>query len=233
MSTTFRKTAALVWTQDPAPVMLRRASAVALASDTGLALRSIQGYAFETVPPALNLRNIQGYAFESVNTALPVNVTGDVALYNLINNNRKVSMTFSSSNTTLGTSTALAQPDANGHNTSVSLTANASSGYGGSMTFYYLRRPMSDLGPASISLGTIAANTTIHAMLATINSKYSWNLTANDVLDGVVKAGDVSITLTAAAGAYLFVPGTQTVVGIHQALSTALVTTALSGFDHA
>lgn len=233
MSTSIRKTAAVVWTQDPSPVVLRKANAVAFSSDAGLTLRNIQGYAFQTVPPGLVLRNIQGYAFETPATALPLNKTGDLALYDLINSNRKVSMTFSASNTSLGTPTAMAQPDASGHNTTVSLAALSNSGYSGSIVFNYKRRPITDAISGSISLGTIASNTTVSAMLPTINSKYGVNLTAQDIVDGPVNAGATYIPLIVASGSWLFLPGTAVAAGIVQDLATATPATALSGFDNA
>lgn len=231
MSTTFRKTAGLVWTQDPAAVVVRKVSAVAFANDVGLTLRNIQGYAFEIVPPSVTLRSFQGYAFETALQAIPMSKTGDLSMYDLINNNRSVTTTFSATNTTLGSPTALSQPDANGHNTSVVLSAKPGFGYAGSITFYYKRRPISDLSPASLSLGTIAADTSIHALLATINSKYGWSITAQDVVDAPVSAGALGVILNAADASWLFIPGTQITVGQHTSLSAAVSNQALAGFD--
>lgn len=233
MATTIRKATAIQLVRDNSTANVRRAAAVAYTSDVGENLRQIVGYAFETIPGSEVVRSIAGYAFENAPRTIPMSKTGDLSMYDLINNNRIVSTVFSTSNTTLGTPTALSQLDTNGHNTSVSLTAKNGSGYSGSITFYYLRRPIGDLNPTSLSLGTISVDTTIYAVLATINSKYSWNLSQSDVVDGIVKAGAQGITLTAASGSYLFVPGSQVIVGLHTALSSAVATTALTGFQNA
>lgn len=233
MTTNIRKATAVQLVQDPSTVNVRKASAVAFVSDVGVQLRQITGYAFESPAPGMQLRQIAGYAFETPQAAVPVSKTGDLALYDLINNNRLVSTVFSASNTTLGTPSALGSPDANGHNTSVTLTAKPGSGYSGSTTFYYKRRPISDLNPGSVSLGTIASDTTVWALLPTINSKYGWNLTQSDVVNAAVKAGAMSLPLVAGSSSYQFTPGSTTGVGVQNALSTAVATKALSGFDAA
>jgi hypothetical protein len=235
MTTTIRKATAVQLVQDPSTVNVRKASAVAFVSDAGMQLRQITGYAFETPAPGMQLRQIVGYAFETPKPGMPLSKTGDLALYDLINGNRVVSTLFSASNTTLGTPTALGSPDANGHNTSVSLTAKAGSGYSGSTTFYYLRRPLTDAIAVgqSISLGTIASATTVWAMLATINTKYGLNLVQQDVVNNPVPAGATAIVLTVAPGSYLFVPGSQSVVGIQTQLSSAVAQPYLKGFDNA
>lgn len=233
MTTNIRKATAVQLVQDPSTVNVRKASAVAFVSDVGLQLRQITGYAFESPGPGLQLRQIAGYVFETPQVGVPVSKTGDLALYDLINGNRVVSTVFSASNTTLGTPTALGSPDANGHNTSIRLTAKAGSGYSGSTTFYYKRRPLSDLNPGSVSLGTIAADTTVWALLATINSKYGWNLVQQDVVNATVKAGTTVLPLIAASGSYQFVPGTTAGVGVQPALSSAVTNTQLLGFNSA
>ena len=232
MSTTFRKTAAIVWTQDPSPLAIRKANALAFASDVGLTLRNIHGYAFETVPPGMILRNIHGYAFERAPLPLPLNVTGDLALYQLINNNVKpgIGVTWSASNSTLGTPAADSTYGTT--NTRISITAGSNSGYGGSVNLFYTRRPITDAITGSVSLGTIASDTTVVAMLPTINSKYGLNLTAQDVVDGVVKAGATFVTITIASGSWVFLPGSTVAAGNVQSLSSMQVT-ALPGFDDA
>lgn len=233
MSTTFRKTAAIVWTQDPSPLAIRKASALAFASDVGLTLRNIQGYAFETVPPGMILRNVHGYAFERAPLPLPLNVTGDLALYQLINDNVKpgIGVTWSASNSTLGTPATDSTYGTT--NTRISITAGSNSGYGGSVNLFYTRRPITDAITGSVSLGTIASDTTVVAMLPTINSKYGLNLTAQDVVDGVVKAGATFVTITIASGSWVFLPGSVVAAGQVQSLATATPVVDLLGFDNA
>src|SRR6185312_6282020 len=136
MSTTFRKTSAVVWTQDPSPIAVRKTHALAFASDVGLTLRNIQGFAFERAP-----------------LAIPVNVTGDLALYTLINNNRKpgVSISWSASNSALGT--PVADNTYGTTNTRISLSAKSNSGYNGSVNLFYTRRSITDAVLGSVSLG--------------------------------------------------------------------------------
>lgn len=208
----------------------RRVTATVIAPDQGGIVRKVQGFAFEAAPPAGVVRKLQGFAFESIKKALPLTVTGDLALYGLINNNSYYT-SWSASNSTLGTPVAdTSKPNAN---TRVNLAAKVASGYSGNINLYYNRQPFSSLTSASISLGTIAADTTVWALLATINSKYSCNLTQQDVVNGTVKAGALSVLLTAAAGSWLFQPGTQVLVGQQIALSAATPVTALSGFASA
>jgi len=233
MSTNIRKASAIQLVQDPNPITVRRVSAVAFSSDVGATVRAIQGYAFETPPAGGTLRAIQGYAFETVPAAIPTSKTGDLLMYDLINSNRQVTTVFSASNTTLGAPTALGTPDARGHNTSVTLSAKSGSGYSGSTTFYYTRRPIGDLNPASLSLGSIPSATTVWALLATINTKYGWNLTQSDVLNTAVPANATSLPLTAGPNSYLFVPGSVVGIGVQWALASVVTATALSGFDNA
>lgn len=233
MSTTFRKTSAVVWTQDPSPIAVRKTHALAFASDVGLTLRNIQGFAFETVPPGMTLRNIQGFAFERAPLAIPVNVTGDLALYTLINNNRKpgVSITWSASNSALGT--PVADNTYGTTNTRISLSAKSNSGYNGSVNLFYTRRSITDAVLGSVSLGTISSATTVVSMLPTINSKYGLNLTAQDVVDGPVAAGATFITLTIASSSWVFLPGSVVAVGIVTSLASATPVVDLLGFDNA
>lgn len=204
MSTSFRKVTAVQWVKDSTATTFRGSRAVAFASDNSLVLRNIQGFAFESPLPQLVLRNLQGYAFQRAKLALPLSVTGDQALYQLINNNSKYN-SWSASNSTLGTPAASsAQPNAN---TVVNLAALSASGYGGNIDLYYNRRPLSDAFPNQLALTPPGSNSTIYNQLSMINSVYSLNLTQQDVNDGPVSAGATRITLTAASGSWLFTPG--------------------------
>jgi hypothetical protein len=209
---------------------IRNVTATMVASDVGVTLRNIQGFAFESVPPAMVLRNLQGFAFEKVQFALPLSVAGNLALYQLINNN-SIYTSWSASNSTLGTPAA--DSTHSNCNTVISLTAQEASGYSGSINLYYNRQPLSVAISASISLGSIPAATTIWALLPTINTKYSLNLTTQDVVNGTVPAGAVAIVLTAASGSWLFQPGSTAVAGQTIPLTTATPNTALGGFANA
>lgn len=209
----------------------RKVSATAFVSDAGATIRQITGYAFETVPPAGTVRQIAGYAFQQTPPALNLSVTGDLALYALINNNTTFTGKWSATNSTLGVP-AVDNTQLN-CNTKINLAALSVSGYGGSINLYYNRRTLGSAISASISLGTIASNTTVWAMLPTINSKYNINLTQTDVVNGTVLAGATSIALVAASSSWLFQPGSSVAVGIVQALATVTPTTALPGFNDA
>lgn len=212
MSTSFRKVTAVQWVKDSTATTFRGSRAVAFASDNSLVLRNIQGFAFESPLPQLVLRNLQGYAFQRAKLALPLSVTGDQALYQLINNNSKYN-SWSASNSTLGTPAASsAQPNAN---TVVNLAALSASGYGGNINLYYNRRSLSDAFPNQFALNPPASDSTIYNQLSMINSVYSLNLTQQDVNDGPVPAGSTKITLTAASGSWLFLPGTSVVAGMN------------------
>jgi hypothetical protein len=208
----------------------RKLNALAFASDVGGTLRNIQGYAFETPPTAGSLRSISGYAFQSVKPALNLSVTGDKALYALINNN-SLYTSWSASTSTLGT--PVADSSVANTNTRVNLAAKSSSGYGGNINLHYNRRPISDAINTSVSLGTIASDTTVWALLPTINSKYGTNLTTQDVVNATVKAGSTVFPLVADTGSWLFLPGSLASAGTTTDLATATPATALSGFDNA
>lgn len=230
MSTTIRKTSAIVWTKDPSPITTRAASAVAFASDANLTLRNLQGFAFEAPPPNLSLRTVQGYAFESVKQKLNLSVTGDKALYALINNN-SLYPNWSAANSTLGTPAAdSTHPTCN---TRVNLAAKTSSGYSGNINLYYNRRPLSDAINTSVSLGTIASNTDIWTLLPTINSKYGTNLTTADVVNASVNAGAATLLLVASSTSYMFLPGSSTSAGIVVDLASVTPSNLLFGFDNA
>jgi hypothetical protein len=232
MSTTFRKTAAVTWTKDPTSVSLRNAKAVAFASDVGGNLRNLQGYAFQSPLPGGNLRTIRGYAFQSVKPALPLNVTGDLALYALINTNNIALSPWSASNSTLGVPSALGTPLASGQNTQVSLTAKQSSGYSGAMTFQYARRNLADAFPTPVAITVPGSATTIYAQLAMINTKYAMNLTQADVVDGPIAAGAASVVLTAKSTSWLFLPGTTAIAGSPPTLASVLTEPNLPGFTN-
>lgn len=230
MSTTIRKTAAIIWTQDPSPVATRKLSATAFASDANLTLRNIQGYAFETPLPSATLRNVQGYAFETVAQTLNLSVTGDLALYQLINNNSKYT-SWSASNSVLGTPSA--DSSKQNCNTVVNLRALPASGYSGNINLYYNRRPISDAINTSVSLGTIASNTDVWTLLPTINSKYGTHLTTNDVVNASVSAGATTLLLVASSTSYMFLPGSTTSAGVVVNLASATPSNLLFGFDDA
>jgi hypothetical protein len=233
MSTTFRKTSAVTWAKDPSTIAVRNVKAVAFASDLGVTLRNIQGYAFETVPPGAAVRNIQGYAFESVKLPLPLNVAGNLALYALINTLTIAATPWSTSNSTLGVPSALSTPLAGGQNTTVSLTAQTSSGYSGSMNFSYTRRNLSDAFPNPISITPPSSATTVWALLSMINSAYSVNLTTADVVNNPVAAGALSVNLVAAASSWMFIPGTTALVGNPPTLASIITEPNLPGFQSA
>jgi hypothetical protein len=230
MTTTFRKTSAIVWTKDPSPISTRAASAVAFASDLNLMVRNVQGYAFESPQANVALRNIQGYAFESVKQSLNLSVTGNQALYALINNN-SLYQSWSASNSTLGA--PVVDNSVTNCNTRVNLAAKTASGYSGNINLYYNRRPISDAINTSVSLGTIASNTDVWTLLPTINSKYGTNLTTSDVLNASVSAGATTVMLTVASGSYMFVPGSVVAAGLVKDLASVTPSNLLFGFDNA
>lgn len=209
----------------------RKLSATAFVSDMGATLRQIAGYAFETVLPAGTVRQIAGYAFEQASPPLNLAVTGDLALYALINNNTTFAGKWSASNSTLGVPSV--DNTQKNCNTKINLAALPVSGFGGNLNLFYNRRTLNSVISASISLGSIPSNTTVWAMLPTINTKYNINLTQTDVVNGTVLAGATTIALVAASTSWMFVPGSTVAVGLVASLSAVTPVTALSGFANA
>lgn len=179
-------------------------------------LRSVGGYAMVALPLSINLRSINGYAMVPFQ-GLPLGQTFSAALIALILRLSKIVRPASHFN--LG---AVEVGDVTGYNSKVKLTPTPTALLSGEMYFHYNRVYMNRM--ASLSAIVIGAAANTHALIAQINTLTGMVLTTADIVNDVIPAGAVEVTLTAAATSYLFVPGTQIQIGNTPTLSSQFKT---------
>lgn len=176
-----------------------------MADTLGGTLRSVLGYVVQNTPVGGTLRNIQGYAAQSV-PALQKPIGGNTSLYTFIN----IASTFKWTTTNSALGSPVSDDSVAGVNTSIVLTARPVSGYKGSLVLRYRRRDLLDAFQSQQAvIQSPSADTSVHALLGTINTAYGYELTTSDLEDTAVLAGATSLTLVVASGSYMFVPGTQ------------------------
>lgn len=231
---THRSLQAILITKDQPAITNRSAQAVAIIQDPPTAMiRNVRGYALTAPPTQTQVRNVRGYALTTVTKAPPAAQVGINAMLWLLNQNLSITTPFTLSQINIGTPSSYSDPTGRS-NAQVTVSAKTGSGYRGSMTAYYNRRPLDFVFNSNVPwlLGTISSDTTIRALIPQINSAYGVGLDATDVVDGPVPAGSTSILLTAATGSYMFQPGSF--LRIPQfALASVAPLTKLAGFDSA
>lgn len=195
--------------------------AYALTREPAIAkIAGIQAYALYKEPAALGLRNIQGYALVS-DTPLPKGVTGKVGVVNLILTQSKIPRT--ADHFTLGVPEAYTGSETVLHNSRVLATATATSGLQGSMYFYYSRASLIRI-PTDLTAIVIGSATSVHGLIAAINSASGMVLTTDDLVDSPIIPGAVETTITAAATSRFFLPGDTAQIGLTPLLSTQFKT---------
>lgn len=197
-----------------------------------LAVRKISGYALTKVIPQVNIRNLAAYGIHTKTRVTNFkDKTSAEILLDLINEESIDTYTFA--NIILGVP-EVRTPTGIPKNTRIVVTAVEGQSYNGSVTLRYnrinLARPFADPGSMGFSVGS---NTTVHALLATINTAHNLKLSTTDVIDSAVKAGDTGVTLTASTLSYLYIPGSTVRLGIAPppTIASVITTKALPGFD--
>ena len=147
--------------------------------------------------------------------------------------NKEYKCTFTSAQVKLDNLAVNANP---AFNTKVRLSpASGQLPYSGSIELWYNRYVISDAFKGKdTSSFTIAQDTTVFALLPTINSQYGVNLVQGDVVDKVVKKADGGFVLDVAPSSYWFRSSSiQIGTPVDNSLSAAFTTKKLSGFDPA
>jgi hypothetical protein len=177
-------------------------------SPSQLSLRRLGGYAMAKQPAQLSARQIRGYAMCTPFTPLPAGLTGQQAVLAMIVAKSKTIRP--TTDFTIDASTVLTGDPL--FNSRVKATATSASGLFGSYTFRYNRVALSRMGltSSSFDLGTA---TTIYGLLPAISAAAGITLTTDDVEDGVIGAGDLTVTLKAKASSWWFIPGNTLVIG--------------------
>lgn len=245
-----RKTTALQWTQDILQLQLRRAQALQWTQDAlQLKVRSVNSVAWIHNPVSGQVRQTRNYTLQQsapsgqvrqaraytiqLNRKVPT-VGGLAGLWPLIVSDANITL----AQTTLSVSAPVADTSQLNCNTYVTVAPIGTllNSYSGTTKLYYNRTAIANAFNGSNSvwkLGTIAAATTIRALIPQINTAYSLALDPTDVVDGPVAAGATSLLLTTATNSYVYAPGTSVWVQTTVALSTAVATTNLPGFASA
>lgn len=196
-----------------------------------LAVRKISGYALTKVIPQVNIRNLAAYGIHTKTRVTNFkDKTSAEILLDLINEESIDTYTFA--NIILGVP-EVRTPTGIPKNTRIVVTAVEGQSYNGSVTLRYnrinLARPFADPGSMGFSVGS---NTTVHALLATINTAHNVKLVPGDVVNNPVAANAKTVRLVAADSSYLYRPGTAVSLGDKEPVIASAVTVKdLSGFD--
>lgn len=154
--------------------------------------------------------------------------------------------TITNAQVTAGTP-AVQTADGQGRNTNVALTAVAGQGYTGSVTVAYARRGLNDsvLAPNFAYTATVGDTASaIIAAVATTNGLVASELHLEDPaapgtpVTGAINNSPATLNLVSATGSLLYIDGSSQAItftwnAAQVALSTAVATTNLVGFDAA
>lgn len=230
MTAILRNLTPVVWSQARLYDVLRNLTPVVWTQPPGSgAIRSAQGSVLMMTPPGSMVRQVTGSVLQPARK-LPT-LAASAAILALVNSEAK--SPFTSSQISIGepaASNAVAFA-----NTTVVVTALPGSGYLGTCNLYYSRIPVSSVFVTTTQwlLGSITTATTLSALLPQINTLYGTYLDVTDIVDQPVPVGTTKLTITIAATSYVYQPGTQVQLENTVALTTAIATTALNGFQDA
>lgn len=170
-----------------------------------LTLRNAPVYLLTTASDPLTLRTVDMYLLVEDVLPLPQGISGYDAVYAMIQ--AAASETLVLSNTTLSDPEEEAGESTN---SAVVLTAQPGSGFSGSVRLLYNRSelPRAFLGGVPV---VIEGETTAHELLPKINAATGMVLEERDIENTAIVGA--SVTLTASATSYYFLPGSQQQVG--------------------
>jgi hypothetical protein len=228
MTDTIRSLTPVVWSQPLPQDTLRSFTPVVWAFSPGQGkIRQAPVHVLMPVPGKGLIRQVAAHVLMP-NRKLP-NAGGAQAILNLVNSEAK--QVFTTSQISIGAPAAsTAVPNTN---TVIEVSALAGSGYSGEVNLYYSRINVANVfASTQFLLPAITSATTKSALIPAINTAYGTYLVPTDIVDGPVPAGTTSITLTIAAGSYVYIPGTQVTLMNTKALTSAITTTALNGFQN-
>lgn len=214
---------------------MRNITGYALAAEPppqpAFAVRKVAGYALVPTLPQINLRKLNVYGMYSKQNLNFKDKTSFEILFDVINT--EAITPFTQAQVSLGDPQVRDVTSGIRRNTSIELTALPGNPYAGKMTMKYNRFGLARPFVTPTTLGfTVAADTTVHALIASINTAHNLKLVARDLVNNVVKAGAVSITLVAASTSYIYLPTSRVTIGQQlPTIASAVTVTALSGFD--
>lgn len=184
-----------------------------------------------TFPPSslIQMRRLSTYALYQPPRAVNRALSSFDTLLSVINANSK-SIVFTSS--TLNINFPVKE-EYQGKNSKVTISSTPNTaGYSGSTVLRYNRVLIERAFLTATTLPTIPANTTIYALLPSLNTQFNSKLTTDDLEDAVVLAGAVRLYFVAKSTSYLYIPGSKVLIGTPMPTMASLVTVkALAGFD--
>ena len=170
-------------------------------------LRQLGGYALTMDRRPIALRQLGGYAVVGDPPKIAMAKTGIELLRDMINSISSEVWTPS----TLEVS-APSPSSVGNRNTSVDVSPKGSAEYIGQYTLHYRRVDFSRLFTGEDLLPALSPVSTMAGALNQINTRYLTKLTEADVVAQSF-SGQTKVTLTAADGSYILLPGTQVTIG--------------------
>lgn len=229
MSETVRQASTVIWQAVPASQTVRQARTVIWSQQVGSGLvRQAPAHVLMVKQGSGTLRQAMGHVLMP-NRKLP-NAGGAQAILNLVNSEARQVFSYSQ----ISISNPSVSNEVAGCDTVITIGALAGSGYIGTCNLYYSRIPVSRVfASTQFLLPAITAATTVSALLPQINTAYGTYLVASDIIDGPVAAGATRININIASTSYVYEPGGQVILMNTEALTAAIATTALNGFQDA
>lgn len=229
---TSRKAVALQWTQDPLVTTVRQVNAVTWGVlPTSGQLRQASAYTLQVSATSGQLRQAVAYTLQK--QVKPQTTGGLTGLWPLIQ--ADASITVNSTN--LNVAAPVADTSVPNTNTYVTVSPKGAllNQYSGTYKLHYNRQDINVAfnGANNTWKLSVPSNTTILALLSSINSAYAMALDPTDVVDGPVLAGATKLQLVIASTSYVYLPGTSVWLSNATALSSAIVNPNLPGFANA
>lgn len=178
--------------------------------------------------PGINIKRALGTLAFAYGKAIPKNLETKQILHNMMNAN------------TMGTTVAMKDlafdfPEPNTyHNKNSKVKVKfIGVGYSGSTYFYYDRVLIErSFAAPDNTLPNIPVNTTIYALLPTLNPLLKTKLTTDDIEDAPVLAGAVRLWFVAKSTSFLYIPGSKVLIGtVEPKMSGVVKVVNLPGFE--
>lgn len=207
---------------------LRNMPVYAMVKDApGVSTRSVSVFALEQNPPAPQLRSAHVLALEAVVPAsLFTSLNGLETLRAAIK--KEMGVVVNDALATFGNPTATA----GAYDTTVVLTANPNSDFGGTVGIQYNRYPLAEAFKGKDTSQVIGGATSVHGRLAAINTFFGLKLEPRDVVDAVLKPDTYGFTLKIASTSYLYTPNTAVYIGtVANDLAVEIEVDQMNGFE--
>lgn len=169
-------------------------------------VRQASVYVLAAPAAVAKVRQAAIYVLVEPQATAPKGVTGEDGLLALINKVTSVVLDFNK--ISLGNPIEVSGQE---RNTQIAVLGKVSGGYSGSYNVLFNRLPIAQgVAPGS----HIAANTVtkVHDLIGLLNTASGMVLTARDLVNDTITAGQTDITLTAASTSLFFVPGSTVAI---------------------